>query len=829
MARPGEMQRAQQKFIVFEQFAKLNTQSVRQALKEGELAWLENLQPIAPNNLAAVPGPARTPLATLVENASVMFYAYLNGVDYLIVFTTAGAGFAVNIATGAISGFAPDGTFSSNPDVTTWQGTRLLIADPIAGDATWDGNLYVQTGGVSPNITITNGGSGYSPTSPPTVTITGGSGTGATAHAVVAPNGVIVQVVLDSPGIGYLPTDTLFVNFGTSPGSGAAAHVTMTGYPVSAITSTQNSTTHPPANYALVFSGGGGTGAEGYGHVVAGSPGNTITWILVSGGSGYTSSPSVSCPSLGFSAGGFTAHLGTQSVATIVLTAGGTGYTSPPAVTITPPDGVGSGATAVTTLSGTSVNTISLSASVVDTLTIANEGSYTNVPGTYALTFTGGGGVGAAGTATLTSITDPVTGLPRTVISAVNITSGGANYVTAPTVAITGGTGTLGSIIAHITSQGGGYDATPNVFIGAGSGAAASAHVWPFTVSSNPAYAWTTIAVFQGRVWLGGGPILQWTGTGASYGNVGYDDFLAADASGALIISDADLIHAITALRAANNYLYILGDQSVKQIGNISIGSGSVTLFTILTLSSDQGTIYKQSCGSFNRVFMFANSNGIYAVFGSSVQKISDDLDGIFKLIDFSQPPQAALADIRNIHNISFLVRYIDPLSTTRSLLLLFNGKQWFLANQGNSLKTIAATAALATGKTTLYGSSGTDLTALFNDATVAVPFKWQSALTHHGNAVQRKKIIRAGFAVTMGANGQLSMSVDTDEASNVYTETVHSGFRALSFQTDNMGRFIDGAGRYLGLTITGTLANFIGSAMTLEYQDTNLGNRNTP
>src|SRR6516164_9266572 len=113
MPRPGEMQRSAQKFIVFEQFQKLNTQSVRQALKEGELAWLENLQPIAPNNLAAVPGPARTPLATLLETASVMFYAYLNGVDYLIVFTTAGAGFFINIATGVVGQFAPDGTFSN--------------------------------------------------------------------------------------------------------------------------------------------------------------------------------------------------------------------------------------------------------------------------------------------------------------------------------------------------------------------------------------------------------------------------------------------------------------------------------------------------------------------------------------------------------------------------------------------------------------------------------------------------------------------------------------------------------------------------------------------
>src|SRR5208283_1948240 len=112
------------------------------------------------------------------------------------------------------------------------------------------------------------------------------------------------------------------------------------------------------------------------------------------------------------------------------------------------------------------------------------------------------------------------------------------------------------------------------------------------------------------------------------------DDFLAADASGALIISDADLIHAITALRSLDNYLFIMGDQSVKQIGNISLdSSGLVTLFTILTLSSDQGTIYKKSCISYNRVFLFANQNGIYAVFGSSVQKVSADMDGIFKLI----------------------------------------------------------------------------------------------------------------------------------------------------------------------------------------------------
>jgi hypothetical protein len=96
---------------------------------------------------------------------------------------------------------------------------------------------------------------------------------------------------------------------------------------------------------------------------------------------------------------------------------------------------------------------------------------------------------------------------------------------------------------------------------------------------------------------------------------------------------------------------------------------------------------------------MFANSNGVYAVLGSSVQKISDDMDGIFKRIDFTQQPQAALADTNNIHNITWLVRYIDPLSTTRSIMLTFTGKKWFVISQGDSLKAITTASTLATGR----------------------------------------------------------------------------------------------------------------------------------
>ena len=901
---PGGEQRDQTKFIVFENFEKMNTQALRQGLSEKELAWLENLQPIAGNNLTTVPAAAAFALAAISETVSTMFYAALLGVDYFVAFTTAGSGYLVNIETGNVNNFAPDGTYTPFPDVTTWQASRLLIADPIAGYGTFDGTIVVGQGGVSPNITVTNGGSGYG--SPPSVTISGGSGTGATAHAVVV-NGSVTQVILDTPGHGYQAGDVLTVAFGTSPGSGATAHVTMTGAPLSGISLANPGTWNAPPNAgpnALTFAGGGGTGAAGFVTVAnAGPTARFATSVtLTSPGSGYTSPPSVTIAVPG---GGtapvVVATLGTQSVATIVLDTAGSAYTAPPSATIVPSDGVGSGAVAVTTESGGAVTSISLVPSAVASLAVAVQG-VSSTPGTFALAFSGGGGTGATGTAIIGNYTNNTGGTSVGVTSAF-LTAGGSGYTTAPTVTVSGATFSVSPTIhAFTASQGAGYDLTPAVIIGSGSGATAEAHVWPFINSSIAGYQFTTIAVFQGRVWLGGGPLLTWSGTGASYGNVAYDDFLAADASGSLIISDADLIHAITALRSLNNYLFIMGDQSVKQIGNITLGGADLdqTLFTILTLSSDQGTIYPKSCISYNRVFMFVNQNGVYGVFGSSVQKLSSDMDGIFKLVDFTQMPQGALADINAIHNAVFLVRYKDPLSTTRSIMLAFDGKKWFVISQTDTLHAIATSASLSTGQLSLYGSGGgSGVTQLLAEPTLPVTFKIQTSLTHHGNAVQRKRLIAAGFSyslagftvasATVAAGGSggtpdgtvlLTVSGGTGTAATlsgtitggvltgsliVVTGGVYSVFPTspaavtggglvgatvtLVQQTSNVTETVEatnqatnitvavnpgfhvpggvasvgGAGRYLGMTITGTLAGFTMVNMELEFQDSEL------
>ena len=127
---PGARQRSSSKFIVFENFEKVNTQDLRQGLSEKQLAYSENLQPIAGNNLTTVPAPAAAALATIGETAQSAFYADIGGTDYLIIFTTAGAGFAINVATGGPNQFAPDGTFSLAPDMTC-----LLYTSPSPRDS----------------------------------------------------------------------------------------------------------------------------------------------------------------------------------------------------------------------------------------------------------------------------------------------------------------------------------------------------------------------------------------------------------------------------------------------------------------------------------------------------------------------------------------------------------------------------------------------------------------------------------------------------------------------------------------------------------------------
>jgi hypothetical protein len=584
-------QKSSKKYIIFSGFETMDTQQAREALPNNRLNWCENLQIVGPNQLACCNGP-QPPLQLIAgETISGQFFANFTppggtNTDFIISFCQSGAAYQTVVATGVTTKFALANTFTPNPDMTVWASQRILIADPTAGYCTWDGHVFVQSGGVSPNIVVTAGGSGYG--APPSVTIGGGSGSGATAHSVIS-GGSVVAVVLDTAGSGYKAGDTLTVTFG----SGAAT---------------------------------------------------------------------------------------------------------------------------------------------------------------------------------------------------------------------------------------------------------ATAIVWPI-FSLTP----TTLAVYVGRVWLAGTRVLTWTGT------AGFDDAKAANGAGSTTITDADLVRQITALRALNNFLYIFGDNSIKQIGTVTI-SGSSTIFNIVTLSSDQGTLFPQAITSYNRLILFGNKVGVYAILGASVEKISDQMDGIFASIDFSQPLQAAVTDMHTaLHTFLLLVRYKDPiLGITRSLILCFYKNRWFVANQGNNLTTIV-TVPIA-NQIEVYSSSGNDITQLFQ-STALVPIILRTSLSANGDLIMGKKGLRVAVAFNSSTLTTLNGSADSENISpglsfSISTaqpiQWVNNANQIITWQNNALQTItwaavgfqytrakIDSRGVFLGMTLTGlfaggtggggtpgSAAGFVINSMLIEYQD---------
>ena len=90
-----------------------------------------------------------------------------------------------------------------------------LSTDPLYTD--WYNNYKLQV----QSISISEGGSGY--TESPTVTITGGGGTGAIAEARVV-NGVVTSINIKNKGSGYTTTPTVTISAAPSTGTTAKAY-----------------------------------------------------------------------------------------------------------------------------------------------------------------------------------------------------------------------------------------------------------------------------------------------------------------------------------------------------------------------------------------------------------------------------------------------------------------------------------------------------------------------------------------------------------------------------------------------------------------------------
>ena len=251
---------------------------------------------------------------TITSNSNFSSWIVSNSVTGTIAFSTPAAG-------ASTSPFGNNTLITNNGKIQTATGTNQLtnlrgisaysttssiepggngygVADlGLIGTTPPAGTLKIQVAGTTAGadydqLSITTGGIGY--TSLPTVSFSGGGGSGAIAYLTIA-SGVITAVNMVSGGSGYLTAPALTVSVGT----GANLTATILGGVVTGVAVNAGGTGYTTASNVTFTSAG--SGATATATLSGGTTGFVSGITLGVGGSGYSTAPTVA-----FSASGAT-------------------------------------------------------------------------------------------------------------------------------------------------------------------------------------------------------------------------------------------------------------------------------------------------------------------------------------------------------------------------------------------------------------------------------------------------------------------------------------------------------------------------------------------
>lgn len=345
----------------------------------------------------------------------------------------------------------------------------------------------------------------------------------------------------------------------------------------------------------------------------------------------------------------------------------------------------------------------------------------------------------------------------------------------------------------------------------------------------------TAVSTYAGRVWIANQRTVSFTDVN-SYTSFG-------GAGGAFTISDQTLHNTITQLFTANNFLYIMGDDSIDVLGNVTV-SGGVTSFTRNNITASVGSNLPFSVFAYFRSLMFANPSGFYGLFGASPQKISDDLDRLVQKIDFTLPVSGAQGFINNILSAAFLFTFNDtftPAAASRPVMAIYFSNKWWLSSQGTALKFL--TAIPISGAETFFAWDTNNLYQLFSSTTGSIASRVQTKLWDGGEPIYDKQILRGAVGVTYGGQGGQAITATTDNeygsqavavaGNSVVTWTNATGgtvqfqnalsqnvFFTVTGYVLSKGAASTAGGKYMGMTLTST-DNGIGYNMfALEYKN---------
>ena len=522
------------------------------------------------------------------------------------------------------------------------------------------------------------------------------------------------------------------------------------------------------------------------------------------------------------------------TVASVTVTAAGIGFTDATTTTLTPSQGA---PTVAATFSCTiGANLASLGAAgtgyaVGDVLTI--------VGGTFT-----------------TAATITVSAASAGAITGINLTTTGT-YTIAPSplsgIAVTGGHGTgatftlvFGITAVAVATPGSGYSAVPTIAItgaGAGTGAAVTVHM-NTTASGN------TIAVYSGRVWIANGRTVLFTAPNS------YNDMSPVTYGGSFVMTDDTLKGNIARLYSANNYLYIIGGSSINVVSNVTVTSPVTTSTGIITspgsttfsntnISPSIGTDMGYSIISYYRTIAFAVDYGFMGLTGSTPQKMSDDLDGVFPNIDFTQSISGGTVVLKNILCLCFLVKYNDPLTVTaRQLLCIYFNKKWFFSSQVAGM-TFIAPGSVDPDQPSMFATDGLNLYKLFSNTTGNISQTIKTKLWDMGSPLITKQVLKSGMetiSVQSIANPStipINVNIDTENGSTNYAYTANNNL----IWTNNSGQIItwtnslgaimpwvvigyvfsrsnaENVGNYIGQTVTAVNPNITYVGLHMQYE----------
>lgn len=344
-----------------------------------------------------------------------------------------------------------------------------------------------------------------------------------------------------------------------------------------------------------------------------------------------------------------------------------------------------------------------------------------------------------------------------------------------------------------------------------------------------------TIRSFAGRVWIGNSRTVKFTDVNS------YNSF--AGAGGSFTISDSTLHNAITGLVAANNFLYIVGDDSFDVLGNVAV-SGGVTTFTRTNITASIGSSNPASLFAYYRSVAFAASDGFYSLSGATPQKVSDKLNSLVSQISFTSTISGGQVSLFNILCAAFLFSFNDiftPLATTRAILAIFFNHKWFLSSQVSGLVFVVSVP--IGGLQVMFGWDANKLYKLFSNSAGAINSRIQTKLWDGGEPLLDKQVTKVGLGVVYGGAGNQTLTVTSDNEGgsqavlsigalpqiiwqnaslqtvqwqNSLSQNVNFTIAGYVFAPASAST---GGGKYMGATITSAFNGLTFSEVALQYK----------